>query len=269
MIGSLGRTGRTLSWDQFLELPVGTRVFLRIEHPKTRYGSKSVEGRVGSFDTEGDSVRRQIALVSDQARLQGATLSVAPKRFFEYDVALGKHNSPSKARRLGGISQFFAGISDDFEDSWIRALSSESVIVTNRAGWARQTADLNLTIAGKTGEVTTSVEISELLMCGAPDTAAGVRTVLVSPKTAFPESKVTPVGVLDGVEALESWELVQTPNQIILLEQSEYDEAARDEITRLAGIRDDGKLPVPTDMPPEVPGGMDMMMFAFAAGGAS
>jgi hypothetical protein len=263
MIGSIGRTGRSLDWHQFLKLPVGAPVFLRMEDPKRRFRLMSIEGKVGPWDKGGDSLRRQIALVSDQARLQGVTLSVAPKRFFEYDISVARHSSPRQARRLAGSAAFFSNVCNEFEDSWLAAPTPESVVVTNRARWARQIEELNVT-AARTGEASTRLEISRLLMCGTPELMGGVRTVLLSPKSEFPESKSIPVGVLDGAEALRSWELVHAPNLLVLLEQAEYAQGARDDLAQLAGARDDSKLPIPEHMPDETPGGIDLMMFALS-----
>lgn len=263
MIGSLGRTGRSLSWEQFLELPVGTSVFLRMKDRAARFRSISVEGRVGAIDSHRNAAKGTIALVSDQARFRGALILPSRKAFFEYDVSLTRHATPRKARKLLGVSRIFSELSNDFEESWMIAPFRESAVVTNRARWTRLTADLQIVLAGDPKKGRLAEEMEKILLCGMPSATNGGRTLLVSPKTPIPESIHIPVGVLDGAEALRSLDLVLCPNIVVLLEQSEYEKDVQDQLAGLNSVRnDDG--PEPTDIPREIPGGIDVAMFAFS-----
>ena len=264
MIGSLGRTGRSLSWEEFLELPVGRTVFLRMKDRAGRHRLISVEGRIVSVDGGGNRSKGTIALVSDQARFRGVLIFLSDKAFFEYDVSLAKHVTPRKARKLLGVARVYSELSDDFEESWMIAPFRESAVVTNRAKWARQTAGLNIVLPGDSKTEQAEEGVENLLLCGIPGTANGGRTLLVSPKTPLPESEQIPVAVLDGAEALRSLDLVLCPNIVVLLEQSEYDEAVHEQLARLNSVRNDDRLAVPSDIPKNIPGGMDMAMFAFS-----
>jgi len=224
----------------------------------------SVEGRIGSVDGRGSPSKGTIALVSDQARFRGAVIFPSDKAFFEYDVSLAKHITPRRARRLLGVSRIYSELSDDFDESWMTAACRESTVVTNRANWTRHTAGLDIVLPSDRTKQRAEVTIENVLLCGVSGGGDGGRTLLASPKTLIPGSEQIPVGVLDGAEALRSLDMVRCPNIIVLLERSEYDDAVKDQLTRLNSVRNDDRLPVPSDIPKDMPGGIDMVMFAFA-----
>lgn len=267
MIGSLGRTGRSLDWGSFLELPAGTPIFLRMKDRTAQHKLISVEGRIGSIDGRGRPNKGTIALVSTNPRFHGATIFPSAKAFFEYDVSLTRHATARQARKLLGISRIYSTLSDDFDDAWMSSASRESAIVTNKARWARETEGLNVV---STSALREEIEASvlDLLVCGAPGIGDEVRTLLASPMTIMPESNQIPVGVLDGAEALRSFDLVHCPNILVLLEQSEYDEEVHDQLTRLNSARNNESLPDLTDIPKDIPSGIDMIMFALNTGDA-
>jgi hypothetical protein len=229
-----------------------------------RHRSISVEGRIGSVEGRRNSLQGTIALVSEQARFRGALILPSDKAFFEYNVSLAKHVTPRRARKLLGVSRIYSELSEEYEESWMVAPFRESAVVTNRARWTRQITGLNIVLQGDRKKGSLEEEIKTLLLCGAPGAMDGDRTLLASPNTVIPGSEQIPVAVLDGAEALRSLDLLSCPNIVVLLEQSEYDEAVQDQLARLNSARDDDRLPQPADIPKKMPGGIELTMFAIA-----
>lgn len=267
LFGSIGRTGLSIAWSNFLELPPDTRVYLRIPDHPNAYRALTVEGGLGPAVKIGGSHLRKIRIISDTRRLQGLTLEISAKSFFKYDISLNPHTPARHARRLQGVGKFYADVSPNFEPAWLTFWSPESVVVTNQADWSRQLTGLNAVVKSAEG-AHVDVSVQDLLMPASVGTSERLRTVLTSPRTAMRSLRGVPVAILDGAEALRSWELISisASNLVVLLDRSEYDPQAQDTLTQLASYRNDQLMPIPEGIPNSLPGGIEMTMFAIPVG---
>lgn len=260
LLGSLGRTGRSLNWGDFLALPNGSSVYLRMKENAKSSKLVSIEGRLEG--QPGGALARSIAIQSERARFRGLTITPFPKAFFKYDVAMERHLSVRKARKLLGVGKAFSELSNDFDDAWMREQSIEASLVTNRAAWERRVSGLSLTFpSDEPDEI--DLPMADFLMYTSSGSDAG-RVLLLSPRGEIVDGQQPPVAVLDGPDALRAWDAIRSPNAVILLQRSEYDEECADRIARLVSARNDDGLDPPSDIPDALPGGMEMIMFAIS-----
>jgi hypothetical protein len=256
LLGSIGRTGRSLRWEDFLALPKGATIYLRMKDQRGRY--VSVEG---ALQGERGALERPIGLRSEVRSFRGAIITPGPKAFFRYDVSREPHLTVRRARRLLGAAKVFGLLSEEFENAWMTAPTHEAAVVTNRALWSRRCEALGLFVL-EGAEKHPPISLPELLMCKPPPDTADARTLLLSSRGATHATTAIPVGILDGSEALRTWEELACPNLVVLLDQAEYDPGSQDILSRLAAAREDELLPLPEQLPEVCPGGIAMTLFA-------
>jgi hypothetical protein len=212
-------------------------------------------------DGGGTTIFRGMKLRSDVKRLTGVSIQVSNKSYFKYDISVVEHAGTRQAKKLLGAAAFFGGVSSDYEDAWMLARSSESAVVTNQAAWKREIADFKLIVEGAENS---SYEVANLLMSSSFGSGALARTIILSPKNILPASERIPLAILDGAEALKSWEIVHSANILVLLDQGEYDEGVHGLLMQLAAARDDENFPDREGFPNQLPPGIDMMSFALS-----
>lgn len=85
-----------------------------------------------------------------------------------------------------------------------------------------------------------------------------------SPKSATISSINSPVAILNGPDAIRSWDRIRSPNIIILIDNMEYDDSVENFLALLSDARTDKAIALPDAVPENPPSGVEMVIFNLA-----
>lgn len=251
LIGSMAEAKDSLSWERFLSLPVGTKIYWH-ECRKKQVGT--IIEKVGA----GVKVKFE----TKHKRFREASQVFFERHFSECRISLTPFLSGPEEEILGKVKSFYSTIASEFSDTWVSSWSSDCLLVTNMAGWKREVEGL---FVADDDNDENRILLSDAVMWWLNDEIHEPRVRLSSPKSIPPNSNEIPLAILDGPDALRSREMVWSQNTIVLLDQTEYDESSQNLLAQLLSIRNDDLLPLPEGVPDTLPYNTEMLMFAVEA----
>jgi|GEM_PF-5491949 len=257
LIASAGRT--SLEWEEMLPLPTGTRVFLRYPDSKRPQRRINVEGLVSGLKSEGGQIAIWIELLTKGERLSNIKHGIFESKFSDYEISLIPHLSHQQEGKLIDAFQFYEKVTGGSRASLLSA-NSQCLLVTNRSAWGAQIKDTSV-IFDPYGK-SRIYQLEDLLMPATEKKAAHAGILVSSQKSEVLANANTPLSILDGPEALRAWELIKSPNLIVLLDQTEYEEDAGDMLALLSSSRTEKAINVPERIPDSPPPGIEMMIYA-------
>lgn len=256
LIASAGRT--SLEWEEMLLLPPGTPVFLRYPDPKRPQRRINIKGIV-SGRKWGRQSAIWIEVLSKVERLSNAKHAIFESEFSNYEISLIPHLSHQQEGRLIDAFQFYEKVTGGSRASLLSA-NSQCLLVTNRSAWGAQAKDTSV-IFDPYGK-SRIYQLEDLLMPATEEKAAYAGILVSSQKSEVLTNANTPLSILDGPEALRAWEFIKSPNLIVLLDQTEYEEDAGDMLALLSSSRTEKAINVPERIPDSPPPGIEMMIYA-------
>ncbi len=262
LIRSIQRGDTALSWNQFLELPEGSRVCLRYPDPKLRHRKIPVKGIIGKT-VLGSKAARQVRIVSENRRFNGLTQSVLQCRFDDYEITSAPPLPARLDKRLSRAMLFYKYIIEGFKPTSILAWSKECLLVTNLAAWKNEVESPIVSVQEGSGRHS-SYALQELLMWSHDFNAEYSGVFVSSPKSATISSINSPVAILNGPDAIRSWDRIRSPNIIILIDNMEYDDSVENFLALLSDARSDKAIALPDAVPENPPSGVEMVIFNLA-----
>lgn len=258
ILGSVGKRDINLTWDEMLSIPDETKIYLRFPGEKKDKKVIPIKGRLSEIINYGGQIGRKITIDSKAKRFEHGNLIIFQNRFDDYLVTLTPHLSKPKEGKLAKINLFFKNTSPEFHPSWIHARKNECHLITNKAAWLRDVK--TVFIYADNGS---RYKLYDLLMPSTNLNAEHSRFLVTSPKSDISEYGYIPLSILDGLDALKSWESVESSNVIIILDQMELNEDALNILALLSSARDDSKIPLITEIPSSLPEGIQSIICAF------
>lgn len=254
LIGSIGKLKDGLTWDEFIALPNGAKIYQYIidQEPSQDMLLREFNIVVGKLVKSGDQIFRRITRDSGKSRLDKL---VFIENFYRYSFFLEKLKKKQRKSRQK-ITKFLGDLRS-LNVSFPLWLDREYMIVTNRTEWRRQISSVLITKSNDPNPL----NLSKILVpCERDEIECS--GFLFSSKGRDLDVKNIPLAILDGPDALKSWERVKATNIIILLEQGEYDQNSENILNLLASAREDLLLPGIEGIYENPPAGIEVSMFA-------
>lgn len=257
MLGSIGYRNIDLRWNDIISLPKNTTVYLRFPGSKKDKKNVPIEAKLLDTINIKNQQSRKVFIKSKNKRFKNGTLFLFKNQLEKYQITLTPHLSKHKEGSLSKLDSFYRLTSPDYDSTWINDRSTECLIVTSRAGWTRENKDIKLFQSS-----TNFYKLSNLLMVSnIPDTDYS-RLLIASPKSPVCEIDNIPLSILDGIEALKSWESIRSTNTIVILNSNEYNENAESILALFSSARENSLVPVPENTPDKIPTGIQTNIFA-------
>jgi hypothetical protein len=214
---------------------------LRVPDPQRKERTFAAEALVERTQEYKGAVGLVVSVVNPK-RLNGLRQWLLREHLGQHQVSLEPFCSSRREHKREKISDFYRQVVSDFDDRWMIERKAECLIVTTRARWVRNINGITVLAVGD--GTAGPYSLKELLPHADIGQAEPGKVLLASPPSRrVAESSEIQPGILDGPEALRSWEHVLTDSVLILLEQSEFDEEAGQTISLLAGARTDSNFP--------------------------
>jgi hypothetical protein len=267
LLGSIEVFSNVLDWQNLVSLPLDTPIFLRHQERGTQGRKIPLKGELGEIkDIKGQKTRR-ITLHSAKKKFDAASLFVTARSIDAYEISLSPHFSPHIEGKMKELADFYSGVSPEFGKGWLMSGETECLLVTNMSAWRRDVEDVVISTGIDSSGRVHHYFLPDLLNGWGEDNYHQPRMRLSAPKTVLSADEKFPVAVLDGPDALRSWENIKASNTIILLERSEYDESAESVILTLTNARIDTLLPDIGKLPGNLPSGVEIAQFSLEGGG--
>lgn len=259
LIRSIEKNDTILSWNQFMKLPEGTKVCLRYPDPKSSHRRISVKGIIcdGSSKTE-----RKIMVLSKNKRFKGVIQSIMQRGYEDYEITASWPLSPQLEIKLSNTILFYKTVVNKFKTASVRSWFRECLIVTSLTSWKKEIENIIVTVS-ESAENYPNYALSELLMTSKDLNAEYSGAFLSTPKSDILNSIDSPIAILNGPEAIKSWERIKSPNVIMLLEHLEYEETIENFLALLSDARSNRSIVLPESIPENPPSGVEMVFFDF------
>ncbi|MDD4357565.1 MAG: hypothetical protein PHN98_09960 [Smithellaceae bacterium] len=257
LLRSIEKKATILSWNQFVELPAGSKVCLRYPDPRSRLRKIAVEGIICE---EGSKAERKIKILSKNKRFNELIQSVLQARFDDYEITTVPPPSCQLDKKLSNIIMFYKSIMKDFKAASVFSWSRECLLVTRLAGWKNEVENVNVSVQGAS-EKHYSYGLQDLLMPSHDLNAEYSGTFLSTPKADILNYINSPLAILNGPEAIKSWDRIKSSNVIMLLDHLEYDETIENFLALLSDARSNRIVDLPEGIPENPPSGVEMVLF--------
>jgi len=250
LLFSLTKDAETITWNEFEALQNNTRIYF-VHH------GALLEGTVGAYIEVNNERGRQVSIEEGVKKYQGVSISIFPNHIQSYRISLTPHAATKhQMKKLSKAASFYRETVEEFNEACVDKTEVETLIISNKAAWNRQNENISLTHKGKSN----LQKITQLLMQNDNVASGPSRTLLQSPKTVNPME--VPLVILDGPDALQSWQLFPHANILFLLSHAEYDQEAMDLLSMLASSRDESIIPDKDTVNSGFPNGCESMLFA-------
>ena len=233
-----------------MKLRPGAPVFLK-------YGGRIVRGILGPPQRFDEQPCRQIALPTASRD----RISIFEQNLTEYQVSTHRRRNlnRSKQQALEKVEQFYSLLASYSKRGWSSAPHKDLLLVTSKRGWYE--ALRGLVARAINPGASLEAPLSDLLLPTEDLQGYPGRTMLSSPAGSVATSSGFRMAILDGPEALEVAQRVHADAFLILLEHSEFDEAAEQEIRPLVAVREEEA--VPPGIPSTLPHGIEVSVFGW------
>ena len=220
-----------LTFQEFETLPEGTRVSLRDQ-------GRMFEGVLGSSEWRDGHLFRKVALATSLRRWKNSTYFVSKSNLNKYQVSTDRRTNLSPQRQAGleRAERFYCTLDARARPGWSLSARREVLLVTSKAAWWRDIEN----VCGQTQDDETSlvVPLAELVVPTEEQHGFPGKTLLSSPSAVMNDAECTAVAILDGPDAIRTAEEVNADAVLMLIEHSECDETAIQEIAALADARE-------------------------------
>jgi hypothetical protein len=260
LIRSIERGDTILSWDQFLALPAGSKVCVRYPGSKTRMRKKTVEGIVGRNMTATQAAR-EITITSKNKSYNALTQWVFQCKFNDYEITPAAPLSSRMDSKLSNIMIFYKTIVKGFRPTSVLAWSRECLLVTNLASWRSEAGGVMI-FPQEESKRMSSYTLHELLMPSHDLKAEYSGIFLSTPKSDKTSFLNSPIAILNGPEAIKSWDRIRSSNVIMLLDHTEYDDTIENFLAPFSDARNDKTVVLPEGIPADLPAGVELVIFA-------
>lgn len=247
-----------MTWDEFLALPAGIEVYLKIQHKSklinfTGKISEVVticEGETGRNITYGGRLK--------DFRSNPTTISVMKNGFTTKQISLIPHVNKHNFEQ---IRKSYTTLVESFDNTWLSTSVTECRILTNKAEWVRNIENTAITL-GDFSEVQ-ECQLGRLLLTTSDD-YHNSRVEVLSHKSIYNINSMVRLTVSEGREALFSGigNLHKTQNTIFILSTEEYDADCLNQISSISQHRSNIPIELPLGTPDNTPCGIEMVMFA-------
>lgn len=253
LASSLTGKENEMNWGLFLECEDNLIVYFILTDKNGK--KEQIEGELGGVIDRNGQKLRSIRTISQHKRFKNSTFYISESTFKDWNVAFHPHYRSRRLANLQELSAFFNNSLADFNENQLLMHDTESIIITNRAGWTRENEEV--IVGTNSAKATNFLPLKEVLL-----TRFG-RVLLSSPKSKELETVECPLAILDGLDALRSREFIKASNLLILLDQEEYNEEAEDICIQFSGYCLEG-LPKDFDtLPTRCPDGIDVQLYVF------
>lgn len=257
LIRSIEKGDAILSWDQFMKLPVGNKVCLRYPDPKERRRKIPVEGMIWE---DVSKVSRNIKIISQNRRFSGLFQSVFHSSFNDYAITSAPPPSSHLDKKVSKILLFYNSIMNNFNGASVLSWSKECVLVTSLAGWKSETDNITLYVH-ETSKKRSHYALQELLMPSYDPNAEYSGIFMATPKSNILNMVDSPLAILNGPDAVKSWDRIKSSNIIILLDHLEYDVSMENILALLSDACSNRVVDLPEGIPENLPSGVEMALF--------
>jgi hypothetical protein len=257
LLRSIEKGDTVLSWKQFTNLPEGSKISLRYPDPRSRHRKIPVEGVICK---DGTQAARKVKILSKNERFHGVVQSVFQGKFDDYEITGAPPLPPRLDKKLSNIILFYKSIIKDFKAISIFSWSRECLLVTSLAVWESEMENITVSVQEASNR-SSYYALQELLMPSRDLNVDYSGTFLVKPKADILESIDSPIAILNGPEAIKSWDRIRSPNVIILLDYLEYDETIENFLALLSDSRSNKTVDLPEGIPESPPSGVEMVLF--------
>jgi hypothetical protein len=261
ILASVADSRDYLQWQEFLDLPIGQDVYLRLPESD---GSEPAQAVLDTAELVRGLQGRWLTL-SLPKRNAGGRWFVCKHTFSSYGCSLTPYPSRQREARLQGAADFFRDTHPVFDERWLLSNATDCTILTNLSRWDQELNSLQARVTDHSG-VSTEYALSDLILSGRPQDTSQARILLQSPRVGLIQSAQLPVAILNGPKALIRWEEVKSRNLLVLLDRTEFEEDSRQLLFLLSSARDDSMCPVPEGVPRKLPPGVELMLFAIPSG---
>lgn len=257
ILGSIGKRNIKLGWEDIISLPNNTIVFLRFPSSKKDIKDIPIKAKLLDIVNIGNQLSREVFIKSESKRFKNGKIFLFENQLDKYHLSLTPHLSRHKEGKLSIIDKFYKLTSPTYDPTWINDRSNECLLVTNKASWNREIKDIKLI---QPNDINYS--FSNLLMPSNNPDSDYSRLLIASPKSPACLMDKIPLSILDGIEALKSWESIKSNNIIIILDNNEYSENAQSILALFSSAREDNLVPEPKNTPSDIPVGIQTNIFA-------
>ena len=253
-LGSIHEDVDGLTFQEFATLPDETRVSLRDQ-------GRIFEGILGPCGWIGDQRFREVALDTNLRKWKDSKILILESNLNKYQVSTDqrKNLSPQRQAILERAEQFYRILDPRAKTGWYLSTRREALVVTSKAAWRRE-------IGGVFGQIDDDgmpliVPLDDLVVATEEQEGFPGKTLLASPSGGMGNTSGAPVAILDGPDAIRTAEEVNADAVLMLIENSEYDETAIQEIAAMADAREDDA--VPEGIPDRLPAGVEVSVFGW------
>lgn len=249
-----------ISWEYFLTLPDGFEIYFKD-------GTKNIVGKLGEVSELYGAISRKIISSSTSKRLENSVFHVLEGNFGAKSISLVPHVNQ---HNMGTISQFYKFMVTDFDRTWLSSMVTECRIVTNKAQWGRSIEDVVLFVRDdKTEDEYLTCNLQWLLLTKISSSYSQAKISVVSPKTLNKLNENVGLTFYDGIESLQAGvnNLRKSNNDVFILTHNEYDYHAYELISQLSQYRDTESFSMLSEVPNEVPKGIDVVVFQLPIAG--
>ena len=255
ILGSLKTTAEFLTWEQFLELPQGTELFIKRTYKRV---NRSLKGTVEEKGEIPQGIYRRVAITNGPKALRGSDDLVIQDSFSRLSVSLTEHPKQKDQGAIIKAGTFLRSVSKFYRPNWLVSDQLEALVVTTKAEWRRVTRAVQLGVMGHH----TATDLADILLASEEAERRASRISVCAPGNRL-DATCAPVAILDGPRALWRWRNCTARNLIILLARNEFDEEVSGSVFDLTCMGKDDLLPSDTEvLIHEVPARVGMAIFS-------
>ncbi len=249
-ISSTRQEINNLGFPDFMKLRRDAPIYVK-------YRGRIVKGILGPPQRFDNQPCRRISLTTDSRD----RIWVFEHNLGDYQVSTHPRRNLTRSRQqaLERVDQFYSLIAPFSKRGWSSAPHKDLLLVTSKKRWYDALEGL-VARASKCG-ASLELPLRDLLLPTEDLQGYPGRTMLSSPAGSVASNSGVRMAILDGPEALEVAGRVQTDASLILLEHSEFDEAAEQVIRPLVAVREEEALP--TGVPSTIPHGIEVSVFGW------
>lgn len=246
-------TGLGLTWEEFCALKEGEQVYMLVPHKEKK---TPVVAETKRYNEKYNG--RNVQVISTRKKaVKGLSVFLMPENFASYQVSLKQHASVQRLGGLAKVGNFLKGTVEGFQENWLESGGVETLIVTNKASWRRQSNDIRIRLKNRKNDYC----LQDLLAVNETYEGPYIHTLLASPGSQD-ISRKSPLVIMDGPEALASYESINTSSIVVMLTHSEYENETRDILSMLGSYREESLLPDLDGVGDYIPPGSEIMLFA-------
>ncbi len=257
LIRSVENGEAILSWNQFMKLPEGTKVCLRYPDPKSSLRKIPVKGILCD---DSSKTERKIKVLSQNRRFNGVIQSIMKRGYEDYEITASWPLSFQLEKKISNTILFYKAIVNKFKTASVRSWYRECLLVTSLTSWKKEIESITISVR-ESAENHPNYVFSELLMPSNDLNAGHSGIFLSTPKSDILNSIDSPLAILNGPEAIKSWDRIKSSNVIILLDHLEYDEKIENFLALLSDARSNRSVVLPEGIPENPPSGVEMVLY--------